>query len=367
MTAIGPDARRLWVTGRGPAAVALLIIAVGVVVVLVRGTGDGAALDPGSVTPDGSRALAHLLAAQGVHISLVRTVADAERASAGATVLVTRPDLVPPRNLRTLDGDLVLIAPGQDAVDAAAPGTRVTGETGIADRAPRCTQEHAAAAGVATMGGRQYRSGATGCYDATLVRSTVDGRVVTVLGTGAPLTNGRLSAQGNAALAMRLLGEHERLVWFVPSTSDPALRPAQRPLTDLVPDGVKFGLLQLVIAVVLLALWRARRLGPVVTEPLPVVVRAAETVEGRARLYRRAAAADHAGEALRQAARARIAGRLGLPGNCRPAQLVAAVPAADAHTLLYGPPPADDTELVRLADALDALEKTVATAWENDA
>jgi hypothetical protein len=191
----------------------------------------------------------------------------------------------------------------------------------------------------------------------------VDDTTVTLLGTGEPLTNARLDDEANAALGMRLLGQHERLVWFVPSPADPALRDGQRTLTELVPDGVRFGMVQLVIAVALVALWRARRLGPVVTEPLPVVVRAAETVEGRARLYRRAGAADHAGEALRQATRDRLVRRLGLPRDAAPPDVVATVATrtgrreTETHALLYGPPSTGEADLVRLADALDSLEK----------
>ncbi len=73
-------------------------------------------------------------------------------------------------------------------------------------------------------------------------------------------------------------------------------------------------MLQLAVAVVLLALWRARRLGPVVPESLPVVVRAAEATEGRGRMYRRAGARDRAAGRLRAATRTRI-----VPSSdCRP-------------------------------------------------
>ena len=71
--------------------------------------------------------------------------------------------------------------------------------------------------------------------------------------------------------------------------------------------------IQLGVVVVLLALWRMRRLGPLVTEPLPVVVRACETVEGHGRLYRSRRARDRAAAALREAALGRIVTRLGLP------------------------------------------------------
>jgi hypothetical protein len=104
-----------------------------------------------------------------------------------------------------------------------------------------------------------------------------------------------------------------------------------------------------------------------VAEPLPVIVRAAETVEGRSRLYRRGRARDTAAAALRSGARARLAGPLGLGGEPAPEALAAAVasragrPVAVAGGLLYGPAPADDPALVRLATDLDELVRTTLT------
>ncbi|GDY74619.1 hypothetical protein SAV31267_041040 [Streptomyces avermitilis] len=76
---------------------------------------------------------------------------------------------------------------------------------------------------------------------------------------------------------------------------------------DLLPSGWLWGTLQLFIAAALAALWRARRLGPLVPERLPVAIRASETVEGRARLYRKANARDRAAAALRSTTRTRLA------------------------------------------------------------
>ena len=366
-SAVSPDAGQLWRASRGPALILLMIIAAGVVVALVRGGSAGGALDPRSVVPAGSRALARLLEAQGVRISLVQNTVEVDAALPGdpATLLVTNPERLRPDRLEALRaraGELVLVAPPEEAVRALGVAVRSDGAQRVADRAPDCSLPAASAAGAATMGGNRFEStgpGAQLCYAGSLAR--VD--TVTLLGDPAPLTNRSLAVQGNAALAMRLLGQHERLIWYIPSLSDPAARPDQRPLLDLLPDGWKFGTVQIAVAVGCFALWRARRLGPVVTEPLPVVVRAAETVEGRARLYRRAGAADHAANALRQAARGRLLPRLGLLRDASPDAVVVALVEWTGRAgpavweLLYGPPPRTDADLVRLADALDALEK----------
>jgi hypothetical protein len=139
------------------------------------------------------------------------------------------------------------------------------------------------------------------------------------------------------------------------------------PLTELLPGWVVPVAWQLGIAAVLAALWRARRLGRVVTEPLPVVVRSAEATEGRARLYRRGRARDHAAAALREAATGRLRSRLGLPPDAVPAAVADAVaartarPAAEVAGALAGPAPPGDAALVRLADTLDTLEQEVRT------
>jgi len=120
------------------------------------------------------------------------------------------------------------------------------------------------------------------------------------------------------------------------------------------------------LVVVLLALWKGRRIGPLVAEQLPVVVRASETVEGRGRLYRSRRAHDRAAEALRTAALQRMMPRIGLGHDAEPPAVVMAVaercglsPQAVAH-LLFGPPPANDSDLVNLARELDNIERQVA-------
>ena len=132
-------------------------------------------------------------------------------------------------------------------------------------------------------------------------------------------------------------------------------RPAPPPrgrkgLLELLPDSVPFVAGQLLLAAALLAFALGRRLGPVVAEPLPAVVRAAESAEGRARLYEAARARGQAAAALRTGARHRIGATLGVSAGAQdpdpagdPAALAAAVhaatgrPSPDVTALLYGP------------------------------
>lgn len=347
----------MWRAVRTPALIVLLVCAAGIVLALARSAG-GPPLDPRSADPAGGRALARLLDRQGVTVEPTYTSAGLR--PAGATLLVTDPDLVDPATLSRLAGQaahVVLVEPGDEALTAVAPAVSRENGLAVTTREPGCALAAATAAGPVTIGGTGYQARRT-CYDGAIAQS---GRV-TVVGGPQAFGNDALGEQGNAALALRLLGERQRLVWYVPSAGDPGLAGGQESLYDLLPGAWVFGAVQAGVAVVLLALWRARRLGPVVTEPLPVVVRAAETVEGRARLYRRAGATGHAADALRRASLGRLRGRLGLGADAGPQTVLAAIAARtgrDVGPLLYGPPPEGDAALVRLADALDALENEV--------
>jgi hypothetical protein len=93
-----------------------------------------------------------------------------------------------------------------------------------------------------------------------------------------------------------------------------------------------------------------------------VVVRASETMEGRARLYDRADARLHALDALRIGAVSRLARTCGLPRTATVTEVVDAVAAlagrdrAAVAGILIDREPATDAELVRLSDELLALE-----------
>jgi hypothetical protein len=125
---------------------------------------------------------------------------------------------------------------------------------------------------------------------------------------------------------------------------------------DLFPPSAQRAFWWLLVVGVLLALWRGRRLGPVVTEPLPVVVRSVEVVEGHGRLYRRAQAREQVAGLLRSAALGRLANRLGLRRGASAADVATSVSRPGALETLTGATPLTDHALLQLAQELDALE-----------
>ncbi|MEW1924399.1 DUF4350 domain-containing protein [Streptomyces sp. NPDC088360] len=355
----------------------------------VRSGAQHGRLDPRSADPYGSRAVAELLADRGVSTRVVTTSEEA-RSAAGpdTTLLVASPDRLTERQQSRLReatedsrGRTVLLAPGTPSVSTLAPGVTADATPSVdSTLSPRCSLPAAKRAGSADVGGLRYDTlapDAETCYvsdglPSLLQLPAADGPGDTVV-LGAPdiLFNDRLDEQGNASLALQLLGSRPNLVWYLPSPADAAATDdADRDFFDLIPDGWLWGTLQLTVAAALAALWRARRLGPLVPERLPVAIRASETVEGRARLYRKANARDRAAAALRSTTRTRIAPLIGVsPGQAHaPETLLPALtarlhsPGQDLHPLLFGPPPGNDAALIALADQLDALEREVRTS-----
>jgi hypothetical protein len=313
-----------------------------------------------------------LLRDGGVPVRRVETV-DAVRPGPDTTVLVPVPQLLAPHELgrlASMPGRLVVI--GAEGMELSAMGAAAVAgpPVDVEGRRAACDLPAAVRAGEVDLGGTTYRptgaADAVGCY-ASSGRATLlqlPDQQLTLLGAGDLLMNDRLDRRGNAALALGLLGAGSDVQWLLPRPGGQDVEGGGS-LTDLIPRGLTLAVVQLLVAAGVLALWRARRLGPVVAEPLPVVVRAAEAVEGRSRLYRAARARGTAAEALRAGTRDRVVRRLGLAVDSGRAAVVEAAgrrtgrdPAA-VDALLYGAAPGDDAALVRLADDLSALEHTL--------
>ncbi|PFG37626.1 uncharacterized protein DUF4350 [Flavimobilis soli] len=384
------DGRRAWrdrlTRARWPLAVAATLVVGSLVFLLVTPSTSSTPYAPDNPKPDGAMAVAEVLRSEGVRVSHVRTTTDLERrARPGATVLVLDDHLM------TTEARDVLLASGADLVLADPQSTLVTSASGGAiARHPQsapptvltagCTDPDAATAESILAGGRGFTGDASStlCFPtgsttdageplfAVASTTTAAGARVTALASRDLVTNAAILDEGNAALALRVLGRTGSLVWYQPievlaeEEGDGGVS-----LLDLLP-GPAEQMLWLAGGVMVVAIvWRGRRLGPVVAEPLPVVVRAGEATRGRARLYRRGRAHGHAAAALRAATADRLARRTGLPRSASGPQVVDAVcratgrRAAEIGELLYGPPPADDAALVRLTQMLDQLESEV--------
>ena len=357
-------------------AIAFLVAVIGAIIVALAPSARTGDLDPRSYDATGSHAVAALLDRRGVKTETVTTLADAKaRAVAGATLVVVHPERLGADDLHqlaTTPADLVVV--GAETDEIAALGFPLAWAPAYSDnvRQPQCALPAATVAGAAELsfGGYTINGSWLGCYPAgdgdALVSSTTGGRTVTLIGNGLFLQNSAIAHEGNAALALGLLDSHPDVVWLVP---DPALAatPTEKQVgvSDLLPNRLQWAVVQLIVAVIVIALWRGRRFGRLVPEELPVVVRQSETVLGRARLYRRSRSLGRAAEALREGARDRLGQRLGL--GLRPGQpaMVHAVaqrsvqPPAAVEALLYGSAPVDDHALVTLAHALTALEQEV--------
>lgn len=375
-----PTVRSTWRASRMIVLLGALIVLAAVLTVLLKPDSRPARhLDPADSSLSGSMALAELLRDRGVTVDRVDSSGAAAAKANGAApgdrlLLITDATYANARELAAIQGDRVIVGNVFD-LDELAPGVRpVRGSARERSREPECSLPGARAAGSAFIGGSAFTgpSGAIGCYPAgdgsTLVSYPNAGGTTTVLGSGEFMTNQRLAEDGNAALAINLLGSAKAVTWLVaPETPPVGELPGEagQSIYELMPAGIPWAVLMSVITVLLVAFWRGRRLGPVVTEQLPVVVRAAETVEGRGRLYRARRARGRAADSLRAGTIDRLTPRLGLGSGSGRHELVAAIAARTGQDpqeiggALYGPPPADDAGLVGLARYLDVIERTV--------
>ncbi|GEA88632.1 DUF4350 domain-containing protein [Cellulomonas cellasea] len=373
-----------WRRWRFPLAVLSLLVLVGLLAALPEPRTSTVALAPDNAAPEGARAVAQVLGDQGVEVTYVRRTSEAVAAAdAGTTLLVTGDALLglsQMEDLAATGADLVLLDPTallDEVTTAATRSWSGPDDTAPTTRTARCEDPTAAAAETFRSGGPGFTvlaPGAVTCFPTSTddegsgAYLVVEGeRRVTAFADTRFLRNDTVADEGHAALALRALGRHEQLTWYVPSLDDfgDEATPAGPGIGDLLPPVAEVLALQLLVVVGVAALWRGRRLGRVVTEPLPVTVRAAETTRGRGRLYRRARSYGHAAAALRAGTAARCAQRLGLPRSAGAHAVIDALaqatrrPADEVAGLLYGPPPKDDAGLAQLARRLDELESEV--------
>jgi hypothetical protein len=359
----------------GWVALAVVLLVVGTVGGLLAGIAEWSqrdALDPDSAGPSGTRALAEILRDQGIAVDVVRDRADAAEALAaqgGATLVLPDTPALSDEALQTLAADaddVVLVDPRSRSLRLFLPDSAVAGRADVSAD-PVCTVPDAERAGPVTPGAVFTPGGGiTGCYPAAdgfgLLIADAGDRRVAALDARALLVNETLAEEGNAALGVNLLGRLPLVVWYVPGPGDTDLQSGDPTLGELTPPWVSPVIALLLLAALAAAIWRGRRFGPLVQERLPVTVRAAETAEGRARLYAQSRDAAHAADDLRIAALRRMARLLALGPGASADEISDAVAdrlAADRRLvrgILIDDVPTTDAQLTDVAGRLRDLE-----------
>lgn len=336
---------------------------------------DTGVLSTRNPAPDGGMALAEILRREGVRVTATDSLEGTQAALAGsddATLLLyDAHGFLEEEQLDGLAGAagrIVLVAPRLRTLGALTleirPGGVVPQDTDTLE--PGCERGDAQAAGRVTAGGFTYQ-GPNVCYRTRpegpgMLAGSRDGQLL-VIGSTALLGNGLLDEEGNAALALRALGTGPELVWYTPGLGDVPAGSDPPTLDELAPPWLAFLGPWMAVVALLSMLWRGRRLGPLVFEPLPVVVQAAETAEGRARLYQDSRAVDRAADNLRAGAMTRIARHFNLGAEADADAVVDAVsrrlgrPPQEIRTALVEHQPHNEGQLVHWAQQIERLEE----------
>ena len=388
---------RFWIIG------AAVFVLLSVLAFLLNDSGNRSidALAINNPAPAGAQAAASVLENQGVAVTATKSLAEttdalAQNAFGSSTVLFYDPrNILSAAQVSELSAavtehgaKLVAITPGPLTVKSLSPELRSAGTTaGSQQVAAQCDDPNAVSTASISGGGPNpaldtgpdngplmlfkgaqtcfIPEGKAGADSGGLLASNSAGDI-TALGFSGVVNNHNLAQNGNAALTFRLLGSTPNLLWYTSSVND--IPPAQNPpgLAELTPAWMFPASAWLMLVAVVGVLWRGRRNGPLVAEPLPVIVKASETMAGRARLYQDARAVDTATHTLRHASLTRLARALRLGHAADPSAVVDAVAAASSrssaqvHAILLGEAPTTEKDMLRIAADLAALEEEVA-------
>jgi hypothetical protein len=373
--------RPVWVTSLVVIGV-LVTMAVALTLLDRGGRGNTDDLDPANSRSAGAQALARVLGDHGVKVTVVRSQRDLleESVDATSTVVITHPLRLSGRTARIAlthaasAASVVLLDPDPEVIRGM--GLPVDSHlTDLSSPAAACTGTGLGQGFRLAGAGRAYTTasgtGATTCFPDKLdgggamvsLPGTVGRPPVVLLGDDTLIRNDTILGSDNAAIALYLLGQTGHVIWYVPSLAD--ITASEGTSRSIAPRWFQPGVALAASAIVFLSLWRGRRLGRLVTEALPVIVRAAETTESRGRMYRKSRDRTRALTVLRLATRRRLTAYLGLSSRSSVSAVAAAAAAVsgrhyqDVLDLLTPSAVHDDSSLLELANTLAELEKEV--------
>lgn len=341
------------------------LIWAGCVIGLMFGASIGAAPSP----PGQTVALHEFLTAQGLDVS------DAARPPDSDGTFVLLVDLRNDREARPLldwirsGGHLVVASPSSATADGA--GVTRQGSLGVFGNEllhPGCVTPQTPGVGDISVRAddsllRANRPRSTWCFShqdgAYLIETPLGSGSLVALGGFSPFTDELLNKADNAALAMRVFGAHGDVVFGPPVPPEAE----SDSLWSGVPKFFQVLILEIIVAALLFAIVRSRRLGkPVVERPVESIP-AGELVNATAGLYRRARATAYSGKVMRDRTSESLARRTGLdrssPRFSASIARAANLPEEQVERAFDGPEPQSDEDLIKLAKELDEITRTL--------
>ena len=305
----------------------VVIVLTLVALVLIGGGGDRA-LDPRSHERLGTSAMVALAGELGAEVTIDDRLPDLE--AGGPDVIVLLVDLLDDEQRVIVDdwvergGRLIVTDPASDYAPETEAAFEDVSDLGLARTlAGRCEIDALDGIDVAGIeprnGGVLYRPGGASeqCVESLgaayiVATSRAEGTVVAIGGSGM-FVNAALAEGENAPVVAALVAPEAgtQVLVLEPGALAGSTGAGDDGLLDLIPDGVSRALLQLTIAFVLFAAWRARRLGRPVAEPQPVAVAGSELVAAVGNLLDRTRSPGHAARLLREDLHRFLADHLG--------------------------------------------------------
>jgi hypothetical protein len=339
-----------------------------------RPPGEGTPLDPSSPSPAGVKGMVLLLEELGAEV----TVADDVPAPGEADVVLVLQDLLDDDSRAevrrwTIDGGRLVVADPYSLLtpELAGPADVLGGlSASTTIGSDTCDVEAVTELGAVDVPGAVLYlvpEGASSCYGDgeqafLVVQGMGDGVAVAVGGAGT-FTNTALGEESNASLAGALLAPEpgSRVVILEPPTAGAG----EQDIADVVAPGVPRALVQLCVAFLIFAWWRARRLGQPVREPQPVQLEGSELVAAVGHLLQQNRTPQAAADLLRHDLRRTLEERLGVPKDAPPdvvAALVAArtgLPAEEVGAAVTATPVQSEGDLVEVAKKIETIRGEV--------
>ena len=202
------------------------VAAVGVAVWSGGGAETGTPLDPQNPGPEGAQALAQVLGDEGVDVDIARSLAELEDVDAGddLTVVVTATQYLGHDVIEQLldhvgDVRVVVVEPGEGVLQAFGYDFHSVNALNDDDRWDADCADPLMD-GLTLEVDRSIAYDTSGCFTNDGSSVLVQRSNITLFGAGDAITNDQITRGDNAAVALRLLGQSDRLLWFVPSYDD---------------------------------------------------------------------------------------------------------------------------------------------------